>query len=81
MTFSIGDVVMLKSGGPALTITEVSPEGITVVWYADSEDNFRTPLLPPETLILFDDEEHNRTEWTGTAYDVSNIIETLKAIA
>lgn len=31
--------------------------------------------------ILFDDEEHNRTEWTGTAYDVSNIIETLKAIA
>lgn len=57
MTFSIGDVVMLKSGGPALTITEVSPEGITVVWYADSEDNFRTTLLPPETLILFDDED------------------------
>ena len=27
--------------------------------------------------ILFDDEEPNRTNWTGTAYDVNNIIETL----
>lgn len=31
--------------------------------------------------ILFDDEEHNRNEWTGIAYNVNNIIETLKAVA
>ena len=31
--------------------------------------------------ILFDDEEPNRTKWIGTAYDVNEIIETLKAIA
>lgn len=31
--------------------------------------------------ILFDDEEKNRTQWTGKAYDVDNIIDTLKAIA
>ena len=31
--------------------------------------------------ILFDDEEQNRTNWIGTAYDVDNIIGTLKAIA
>ena len=31
--------------------------------------------------ILFDDEEQNRTNWTGTAYDVNDIIGTLKAIA
>lgn len=30
--------------------------------------------------ILFDDEEQNRSNWTGTAYDESNIIEILKAI-
>lgn len=30
--------------------------------------------------ILFDDEEHNRTDWTGTAYDVENIIEILKGL-
>ncbi len=31
--------------------------------------------------ILFDDEEQNRTNWTGTAYDVNNIIEVLKGLA
>lgn len=30
--------------------------------------------------ILFDDEEPNRTNWKGTAYNVNEIIETLKAI-
>ena len=30
--------------------------------------------------ILFDDEEPNRKNWTGTAYDVNNIIETLKGL-
>ena len=31
--------------------------------------------------ILFDDEEGNRTSWTGTAYDEKNILEILKAVA
>lgn len=31
--------------------------------------------------ILFDDEERNRTEWNGIAYDVNDIIGTLKAVA
>ena len=30
--------------------------------------------------ILFDDEIGNRTEWTGTAYDVHNILEILKTL-
>lgn len=30
--------------------------------------------------ILFDDEAHNRENWTGTAYDVDNIIEILKGL-
>ena len=30
--------------------------------------------------ILFDDEEKNRTEWNGTAFDVDNIIEILKTL-
>ena len=30
--------------------------------------------------ILFDDEEKNRIEWNGTAYNVDNIIEILKAL-
>ena len=30
--------------------------------------------------ILFDDEERNRTNWTGRAYDVQNIMEILREI-
>ena len=30
--------------------------------------------------ILFDDEERNRKNWIGTAYDVNNIIEILKGL-
>ena len=30
--------------------------------------------------ILFDDEEKNRNDWTGKAYNVNNILEVLKAI-
>lgn len=32
------------------------------------------------TGILFDDEMPNRNNWTGTAYDVENIIEILKGL-
>lgn len=38
---------------------------------------------PKQTLgngILFDDEEPNRMNWIGKAYDINDIIETLKAI-
>ena len=31
--------------------------------------------------ILFDDEEQNRNNWVGTAYDVDNIIGVLKEVA
>ena len=30
--------------------------------------------------ILFDDEAPNRNNWTGTAYDVENILEILKGL-
>ena len=30
--------------------------------------------------ILFDDEENNRINWAGTAYDVHNIIEILRGL-
>ena len=42
---------------------------------------------PKETIvnipngILFDDEKRNRDNWVGTAYDETNIIETLKTVA
>ena len=40
--------------------------------------NYGTPKSTCGNGILFDDEEPNRKEWKGQAYDVNNIIETLK---
>lgn len=38
-------------------------------------------IVCKDTLdILFDDEERNRNNWNGTAYDVDNIIEILKGL-
>jgi predicted dienelactone hydrolase len=49
---------------------------ITIVPYGTPKENFcHTPLD-----ILFDDEERNRNNWTGRAYDVQNILEILKEI-
>ena len=45
-TFTPGDVVTLKSGGPALTVTRLLEAEIEVVWYADAEEVFRKDVLP-----------------------------------
>lgn len=37
-------------------------------------------LASGANAILFDDEERNRNDWRGTAYDVQNILEILRAI-
>jgi len=42
--------------------------------------SYGTPKEIGRHGILFDDEVRNRENWKGIAYDVDNIIETLKAI-
>lgn len=39
---------------------------------------YGTPKSTCGNGILFDDEEQNRAEWNGTAYNVNNILEVLK---
>ena len=41
----------------------------------------KSTVMNDSNDILFDDEEPNRNEWKGIAYDVDNIIEILKGIA
>lgn len=49
---------------------------IIIVPYGTPKENFAT-----ERDILFDDEEPNRKNWKGIAYDETNIIEVLKVVA
>jgi hypothetical protein len=57
-------------------LPSVNWDRITVVPYGTPKENYcETPLD-----ILFDDEEKNRANWTGRAYDVKNILEILREI-
>ena len=40
----------------------------------------KSSVVNDPTGILFDDEENNRINWTGTAFDVNEIIEVLKGL-
>ena len=54
-------------------LPSVKWDKITIVPYG-------TPKSTCGNGILFDDEEPNRREWAGTAYDVNNILEVLKEL-
>lgn len=55
-------------------LPSVNWDRITIVPYGTPKQNYcETPLD-----ILFDDEERNRNNWTGRAYDVNNIMEILR---
>ena len=50
----------------------------SVKWDNISIVPYGTPKSTCGNGILFDDEEPNRNEWQGVAYDVNNILEILK---
>lgn len=52
----------------------VAFDEINIVKYGTSKAQFATS----SSDILFDDEEKNRADWTGHAYDVNNILGVLK---
>lgn len=49
---------------------------INIVSYGTAKETF----IHTNEDILFDDEERNRNNWTGKAYNVNSIIETLKSL-
>ena len=64
-------------------ITEVKLQWLakhlpSVKWDNVSIVPYGTPKSTCGRGILFDDEEPNRNEWQGVAYDVNNILEILK---
>ena len=58
-------------------LKSVQFDEIHIVKYGTPKSTFSNNIND----ILFDDEEPNRNEWKGKAFDVDNIIEILKGIA
>ena len=57
-------------------LPSVAWDRITIVEYGTPKENYCENPLD----ILFDDEEHNRENWNGVAYDVNDILGVLKAL-
>ena len=57
-------------------LPSVKWDRVTIVEYGTPKENFCENPLD----ILFDDEEQNRNNWNGIAYDVNDILEVLKAL-
>lgn len=59
----------------AAHLPSVSFDEVIIVPYGTPKENYAMSCD-----ILFDDEERNRINWTGIAYDVHNIINDLKEV-
>lgn len=51
--FEIGNVVELKSGGPLMTVREVTDTAVALVYWSDKEGDFRDVHTTPEKLPMF----------------------------
>lgn len=69
-------VIEAKKGWLKKHLASVSFDEINIVSYGTPKQMFATS----ENDILFDDESKNRNDWTGKAFDVNAILETLKGI-
>lgn len=59
MAFDAGALVQIKSGGPAMTVTGVGPDGVHLLWYGEANDEIKTAIVPAICLeaVEMDEEE------------------------
>ena len=67
--FNIGDVVELKSGGPAMTVDSVrahaSGEKIRCIWWITDRSDYGADLFEPGTLVHYDVDREFSSGETG----------------
>lgn len=57
MTFSQGDTVNVKSGGPALTVLSVAGDHVTCLFFSEELGEFKEAVIPSFALEAFDEDE------------------------
>lgn len=62
MNFTIGDVVMLKSGGPMMTVKQIEGEEMVCVFFAEETEQFREERFPHLLLVAVDMEEEEEDD-------------------
>jgi uncharacterized protein YodC (DUF2158 family) len=66
MAFEPGDVVMLKSGGPSMTVVSTAEDEITCLWFGDEGELFREaiPAIALESVFSAIGDEEDADEDT-----------------
>ena len=57
MEFKKGDIVQLKSGGPAMIVTGQTGESVQCLWYGEIADDLRRGEIPAFCLVEAEIEE------------------------
>ncbi len=57
MDFEPGQLVMLKSGGPPLTVVSLDGDGVRCMWFAHADDRLQDATIPAICLENLGDEE------------------------
>ena len=52
--FEVGDVVMLKSGGQAATVSKIDKTEVTVTYFSEPAGEFKTAVLSAAILEVVD---------------------------
>jgi uncharacterized protein YodC (DUF2158 family) len=63
--FEPGDIVQIKSGGPIMTVTQISAKDVTCLWFSEQAGDVRTatvPMIALEKVDLADDEDEDEFE-------------------
>ena len=62
MKFSKGDVVIVKSGGPALTVVDVDDDEVKCLYFAEELGEFKKTTLPAFVLESYEEDEEDEDE-------------------
>ncbi len=57
MTFTKGDIVQLKAGGPAMIVTGQTGETVQLLWYGEMSDDIKVGTAPAFCLVEAEIEE------------------------
>ena len=69
MTFKTGELVQIKSGGPAMVVTGTSPEGVHCLWYGEANDDIKTGIIPEICLEVPEMEDEEEDDHHGHKHD------------
>lgn len=61
-SFEPGDVVMLKSGGSAMTVVQIDGPHAHCIWITDEDEEIRTAAIPTVALVTVELEEDDEDE-------------------